>query len=189
MSKLSELQKQLLPKYAEEYRQISLSTERCDRQKADQAFKELYKINNMQEPTIEWFDSPLQAQKRAAQLKKGDLVVTDEEIRDIASSASYGSLDSYWVAFHAMNYENNIGNSDPVHPILMELCKNSGVYWTLENTVVASEKPTAIHIENDNLHNNTGPALTYANGDSLYCIEGKPYASMMDIVLAKNKKD
>jgi hypothetical protein len=186
---LTKEQEALIPEYVARFKEIGLSIEPADRLKAEAAFKKLYELQKLELEFIEWFDSPFEGQKRAAQHVKGDENVTDDEIRAMASSAAYGSFDSYWVAFYAMLSEQKIDPIDPVYDVLVELSKNCGVYWTLEGVVIATDKPTEIHIKDNTLHNPNGMALKYKNGDGVYVVDGRGYKTLMEATLSQVYED
>ncbi|WP_199332888.1 hypothetical protein [Nostoc sp. FACHB-190] len=61
IEKLTPEQEALIPVYREKWRQIALSTERIDREKAADAVNAVYKILGCDEPQIVFFDSPYAA--------------------------------------------------------------------------------------------------------------------------------
>ncbi|WP_242048276.1 MULTISPECIES: DUF6745 domain-containing protein [Nostocaceae] len=71
IEKLTPEQEALIPVYREKWRQIALSTERIDREKAADAVNAVYKILGCDEPQIVFFDSPYAALKEfIVQLEK-----------------------------------------------------------------------------------------------------------------------
>ncbi len=58
LSNLTSEQKALIPDYREKWLKIALSTERVDEEKATEAIKAAYRCFDMEEPEIEFFDSP-----------------------------------------------------------------------------------------------------------------------------------
>lgn len=63
ITQLTPEQEALLPVYREKWRQIALSTERIDRQKAAETVKAAYRLMGKDEPEIIFFDSPYAAAK------------------------------------------------------------------------------------------------------------------------------
>ncbi|MDZ8188595.1 MAG: hypothetical protein RMX96_27540 [Nostoc sp. ChiSLP02] len=55
--------KALVPHYQEKWRNIALSTERIDEEKAENAIKEAYALINLSEPEVIFCDSPLEAKE------------------------------------------------------------------------------------------------------------------------------
>jgi hypothetical protein len=56
----------------------------------------------------------------------------------------------------------------------LEACQSTGYYWTLDGVVFASERPSAIRLNEDGqLHREDGPAITFPDGlMSIWAIEG-----------------
>jgi hypothetical protein len=65
-------QETLIPVYRDKWKQIALSTERIERQKATEAVKAAYAAINLSEPKILFFDSPFAASKTFISLFKLD---------------------------------------------------------------------------------------------------------------------
>ncbi|GBE93964.1 leucine-rich repeat-containing protein [Nostoc cycadae WK-1] len=63
IEKLTPEQEALIPVYRDKWRQIALSTERIDREKAAEAVKAVYQFMDFDEPEILFFDSPYAALK------------------------------------------------------------------------------------------------------------------------------
>jgi hypothetical protein len=67
---------------------------------------------------------------------------------------------------------------------LIDISKHVG--WTLmyEGVVIFSEKPSEIHLnKKGQLHNTAGPALSYADGYSIYAKNGKTFDNLMELSL------
>lgn len=182
---LTEEQKSQIPVYLERYLKMGLSTEPCDRAKAEAAITASYEYTKRPKPEFVWADSPFKGAVIAAQLAKGDLDVSREEISEQASKASYGSFEAYWISFYAFIAEQLPVTKDNLIDITKEIGANCGVYWTFEDIVVITEKPVAIHMEDKKLHNPNGMALEYKDGTGIYAINGTVYDSLMDVALEK----
>ena len=126
--------------------------------------------------------------KIAAQYAKGDVNVTTEEIQAQANMASYGSFEAYWVSVYAFIAEQLPVEKDELIDIVLAIIEDCGVYWTFDDLVVLTPKPSEIHFLDNKLHNPNGLALAYANGDGIYALNGVQKQSLMDLVLsAKNE--
>lgn len=185
IDKLTPEQEAKIPEYIEEYMRIGLSTDPCDRTKAEEAIVRSYSYLNLPPPKFHWVDSPFAGAKLAAQINKGDEDVTKEEISEMASKASYGSFEAYWVAFYAFIAEQLPVQKDELIDIVKDIIKNSGVYWTFKNNVVISEKPVAIHMKDKKLHNPNGLALEYPDGTGIFALEGKSYPSLLEMTISE----
>jgi hypothetical protein len=203
IDKLTPEQEAKLPEYEKKYLDIGLSTDPCDRQKAEAAIAKVYEYMKLPMFTrVIWAESPFEGVRIAASLANGkptkelqkvapDIVgslpleeLTEDEIKGQADTASYGSLDAYWVAFYSfIAYELPV-EKDPLVDIVNELILDCGMYWTFDEIVVLTEKPKAIHLKDKKLHNESGMAIEYRDGNGLYAYEGEIKKSLMDIVLA-----
>lgn len=189
ISHLTKEQEAQIPVYRERFRQIGLSTEPTDKAKAEAAIKRAYGYlsktgSEVADPEIVWADSPMAGAVLAAQYAKGDTNVTNKEIQEQASLASYGSFEAYWVSVYVFIAEQLPVKKDELADIALDIVTHCGVYWTFEDLVVLTPKPTAINMENQKLHNTKGPALQYPNGDCLYALNGEIRNSLMEVVIA-----
>jgi hypothetical protein len=203
IDKLTPEQEAKLPEYEKRYLDIGLSTEPCDRQKAEAALAKVYEYQKLPMfKRVIWADSPYEGVRIAASLAEGkptkelqkvapDIVgdlplkeLTENEIKKQAETASYGSLDAYWVAFYSfIAYELPV-EKDPLVDITNDLIKDCGIYWTFDEIVVCTEKPVAIKLKNKKLHSTDGMAIEYKDGKGLYAVEGEIKKTLMDVVLA-----
>lgn len=198
IDKLSPEQEAQIPRYLEEYLQIGLSTDPCDRPKAEKAVRDSYKFLSMAEPLFFWAESPFEGAKMAAQLAKGNPAVGPEdyaalfantevsksEIAAQADMASYGSFESYWVAFYAFISEQLPIEPTPLIEIAKDIVKNCGVYWTFEDVVVITNKPKKIVMDNGNLSNPEGKAIEYRDNTGIYAYNGTTYNTLSELKLA-----
>lgn len=199
-----------IPEYLERFRKIGLDTSETDRIKAEIAVTDLFAEINKQPgyenklpvPTqFKWFKNPFDAAEFAARIalpenvRYGETGVlhpklpTREQIKDQASKASYGSFESYWVAFYSFVNNEVVAKSkrNPLVDKVEDVVKNCGVYWGFKNpegtvcVIVMSEKPAEIHVKDDKLHNPDGMAIKYRDGAGFYCIEGTPYRTLLEM--------
>jgi len=189
IDKLTPAQEAKIPEYLERYRAIGLSTEPTDKAAAEAAVRKSYEyLSKSQEisanPEFVWAESPHQGAVIAAQLAKGDKNVTDEEVQDQADKASYGSFEAYWVSVYAFIGEQLPVEKNELLDIVVDIVKHCGVYWTFSDIVVMTPKPTAIHMKDGLLHNETGLALEYPNKDGLYEFAGERKGSLMEVSMA-----
>ena len=189
VDKLTPEQEAMIPKYVEKYLKIGLSTDSTDRAAAEAAIIKVYSYQKNKDkafahlttPKFVWADSPMVGVKMAAQYATGKDVVTQDDLREAVSNASYGSFEAYWVSFYAFVTEQLGVEHDGLIDIVKDIIDNVGVYWTFEDMVVATEKPTSIHIKDNQLHNPDGLALEYKNGDGLFRLNGKRFDSLLEM--------
>lgn len=183
IDKLTPEQEAKIPAYLEKYMAIGLSTKPCDRALAEKAVTDSYLYQKLSAPKFEWYDSPKQGARRAAELAEGTLDVTIDQIKEQASKASYGSFESYWVAFYDFIVSELPVEKDALIDIVKNIVEHCGVYWTFEDIVVMTEKPTLILIKDDKLHNTDGLALQYKDGTGVFAIEGVRYPSLLEMTI------
>lgn len=183
IDKLTPSQEAKIPDYLKKYMEIGLSTTPSNRAAAEKAVTESYAYQKLAPPKFEWYDSPKQGARRAAELYEGTTNVTIEQIKDQASKASYGSFEAYWVAFYDFIISELPVEKDPLIDIVKDIVKDCGVYWTFEDIVVMTEKPIAIHIHDNKLHNPDGLALEYKDGSGVFAVEGVRYASLLEMTI------
>lgn len=189
IEKLTKDQEDKIPQYYKEYLDIGLSTEPCDRQRAEAALTKCYEYLKLTKPTFLWCDSPRQGAIEAAKLATKKAQPTHDEIREQVGKASYGSFEAYWVSFYAYIAEVLPVSKDELIDIVKEIVKNCGVYWTLDNIIVISEKPIEIHMKDGKLHNPNGLAIKYKDGTGVFCVNGQRYPSLLDMRIAAAASD
>lgn len=179
IKELTQEQIEQFPKYVDKWLKIGLSTQSCDKEKAQQAVKEAYKVAGLKEPTIFiWLDSPIAGCYGAEYLNQLDKYLKDNKLilSDLIGSQVYnsgwGSNDSGWLSYYNYFYEIcNLECTKRLQP-LMNLAENCGWWWPFENVVIMTEKPIEIHMKNGRLHNEKGPSILYKDGFSVYSLNG-----------------
>lgn len=194
ISSLTKEQEAKLPLYQEKFRQIGLSTRPTDRAKAEAAIKRAYAYLSKsgpesKNPEIVWAESPIQGAILAAQYAKGSTKVTNKEVQEQASLASYGSFEAYWVSVYAFISNELPVEKDELADIAVDIVEECGIYWTFEDLLVISPKPSIISMKEDKLHCVDGPALAYPNGDKLFVVNGEIKQSLMEVVIAARNGD
>lgn len=191
IDKLTPEQEAKIPEYLEKYKKIGLSTGPTDKGKAEAAVRRAYEYMHKKDgscvpnPEFIWEGSPRAGQRLAAQYAKGDENVTTEEIQAQASMASYGSFEAYWVSTYDFIAKELPVEKDELCDIVVEIVETCGVYWSFEDLVIMTPKPLEIHLKGDKLHNDSGSAMSYPDGNCVYAIDGEIKASLMEIAIAK----
>jgi len=87
-----------------------------------------------------------------------------------------GSHNLYWIAYYRFALDIGITVPEEVSnnlDIIKRISSQCEWWWPFENIVIVSEKPTMVKWDGENrLHNETGPAVEYADGYSLYSWRG-----------------
>ncbi len=152
--------------YYEKWLAIGLSTTRMDKKVAKKAVNEVYKVAGLAPPKNYYFaDSPLAALEQIRVLKGEDTLTTD--------TPHYGAHDAGWLSFY--NYFLEVVGLEECRELepMMVLAQQCGWFWLYENAVIFSEKPTKYAFnESNDLHNEHGPAIEYADGVKYYFLNG-----------------
>ena len=195
IDKLTPEQEAQIPVYLERFKAIGLSTAPTNKAKAEDAVRRSYEYMNKisssfsKNPEFVWADSPMKGAILAAQFCKGNTDVTDAEIKEQAQQASYGSFEAYWVSTYAFIAEQLPVKKDELIDIVLDIVTHCGVYWTFEDIVILTPKPSKIEMTDQVLHSTTGLALQYPNGDGLYAYKGEIKGSLMEVNIAARVED
>lgn len=179
MNELTKEQNDLIPVYREKFRAIGLKCGPTDKKAAEAAIIKSYKYLKLAKPEIVWVTNPLKGAILAAQTAKGSKDVTPEEIEEQADFASYGHCEAYWVSTYAFIVEVLNKKVDGVLDIVMDIINNCGMYWSFDGLVILCEKPIAIHMVDEKLHNPNGYAIEFADGWNVCAINGVRQNSLM----------
>lgn len=180
--------------------QVGLSTERCDRLKAEYLVKSAYRAAGLDEPPIVvWMDSPLGGVLASAMIRnlseKGQLWdhLRDQlrdQIRDQIGDHPWGELrdqirgqlgrelsswwDCYWIAYLTAALPFADLEASPQLDALAAASAEVGWWWPMKGAVVLTDRPTVIARDKDGrLHCADGPALAYTDGCSIYAWHGQ----------------
>lgn len=191
ISSLTPAQEALIPEYRERFKKIGLDTTPTDRTKAEAAMRKAYEYLHAASgecnanPEIVWADSPMRGAVLAAKAAKGSQTVTNKEVQEQASVASYGSFEAYWASVYVFIAEQLPVKKDELASILLAIVENCGICWTFEKLVIMTPKPIKISLNADEkLHCVDGPAIQWENGDGIYALNGETKSSLMEVVIA-----
>ena len=160
---------------------VALSTERVDRPAAEAAVHAAYVAAGMEPPAVMvWMDSPLGGTLASAALR-GQL---RDQLRDQLAGQLAGQLrgqlrdqladqladqlnpwsDAYWLAYYACASPQAGLKSDRLASLAAAV-RSCGWWWPMRGAAVLTDRPTLIDRDGQgNLHGESGPALTYADG-------------------------
>lgn len=177
INKLTKEQEAKIPEYREQFRQIGLSTEPCNRPAAEAAITASYLYLGKKEPKYLWADSPQAGAELAAKAAAGNPKLSGKKLAEAAKQqlnyASWGNVEAFWVSTYAFIQGELPVTPSPLLPIVAEIVKNVGWYWTFENLVICTERPKSLHFNADKrLHRDLGPAIEYRDGFSVYALNG-----------------
>lgn len=165
IEKLTEEQEALLPVYRDKWLKVGLSTEKCDRAKAEKWVADAYKVAGFDPPRlISWAKGPL------------DLVGEYEKLTGDTFSPSlvvHGSQEASWLSL--TDYYLNVLKKEECSPAipLMEIAKDCGWWIPLEEVAILSEKPVFLGFnEQKQLHSSERAAIEYLDGLKVFALYG-----------------
>lgn len=180
---ISPEQEARFPEWVEKWTKIGLSTERADVERATVAVKKLYEIINQPQPKkILFAQSPFQAVKMGTyEVKK--LENPSIKMEDIPNSEFYSSVNNLyggsfyasWASFVTFFRDVMDLECDSFENFFWgeELTHSCGWVWWHDDICVIVDRPTLIKMDDENrLHNETGPAIEYADGYAIYSWHG-----------------
>ena len=96
-----------------------------------------------------------------------------DSVRSSVVEAIFGQQDANWLGFYnyfleVLNLKEECAKLIP----LMNLAKHSNWVYPYKNIAVISEKPKTCTLRNGVIHNETGPAIEYVDGFSIYALQG-----------------
>ena len=96
------------------------------------------------------------------------------QVRDRVWNELPGSMDAPWLSFYAAFWEFGLEGCGRLKP-LMDLARHCGWWTALEGAVILQDRPEIIRFdEQKRLHCETGPAIRYRDGFSVYSWHGTP---------------
>jgi len=153
--------------YVEKCIAIGTNTDPVDFEQAKSAMCKSYRLVGLKEPTkFHVVDSPMAAI---------DLIQSIDPSKsrsDIFNEMCYGSMDISWLSLYKFFIEV-VGLDLEKITGLLELTNHTGWYNAYEDIVVFQHRPEYIKFDEDNrLHCETGPAIRYRDGYSVYAWHG-----------------
>lgn len=162
MNKITQLTKKqegLMPRYREKYLGIGLSTRNLPKKIQIKIINELYEFLGHRKPKIVFCESP-------------DAIITRNNQIGL-EDFWWGNMYAPWVSSYAFVCEQlNIDYSKHKFKILKRITR-LGVIAPFETTCYVSAKPVVIHFNgNKKLHCESGPAIEFSDGFSIYSWNG-----------------
>ena len=181
IEKLTSEQEAKFDEYRDKWLKIGLATV-CDRKAAEIAIDDVYRCADLVPPKIKiWLKSPLEGtigsyllhqvwDQVRAQVK----AQVRDQVREQMYNSGYGTHDAAWLAFYTFfSTELNIECCKKLNGLTQLAQSGCGWWWPFENAVILTEPPKNLYQDDlHRLHHETGPALEYQDGFSLYCWHG-----------------
>ena len=160
-------QESLLPVYRDKWIDIGLATGSCNYEEACKGVRIAYEKAGLPPPgEILYAKGPLEAI---------DIIKarTGETKGDILAGQMYGQHDANWLGYYEYFWE--VVGIEECHLIegLIAIAKNCGWWNAYETFAVVQDKPVEIYRDEEGrLHREDGYALVYADGLTVWSIEG-----------------
>ena len=171
----------LTDQLVEHWMGVGLSTERVDRDAAEQAVTAAYRAAGAEPaPITIWMDSPLGGALAAAVIRQlGDQLggQLGDQLWD-QLGGQWGAAvspwrDAYWAALHvAARLSAALAPSPRLDSMAMAIGAVDH-WWPMRGAVVLTDRPTVIARDGQGrLHSQTGPALAYSDGWTIHAVHG-----------------
>lgn len=161
--------------YVKKWTTIGLSTGKTDRKKAETCVLRAYKAADLAEPgEMFWAQSPLGCLEtyRDERKKEKDKPTLDE-IRAQIDNFCYGCHDAAFLSYYDFFLRVCGIKQCEIFLPLIELAEVCGWWLPYVGAVIASDQPTAVHLNAaKQLHKDGGPALAFSDGFALYSLNG-----------------
>ena len=151
---------------------VGLSTDRCDRPRAEAAVRAAYRAADIPEPQlVVWMDSPLGGVFAAAMIR--ELPKLGGQLGDQLGYELSPWYDAYWLAYYTCALPLAALENSPRLDALNEADRLCGWWWPMRGAVILADRPTVLSLDQQwRLHSETGPALAYGDGYTLYSWHG-----------------
>jgi hypothetical protein len=167
---LTKEQKAKIPEYYEKWRKIGFSTERLDERTAKAILKKYLKGFSTCKKVL-FFDSP-----RACQLEINRLAKNESpQYYFLGYWSQSGNVAAGYCAFYDFIIENIMPPDNETLAMwytFRSFVENLHYIWTFPDLVVCSQRPVRLLSKNNNLHCDGDAAVKYADGFSLYFLNG-----------------
>lgn len=186
ITSLTEEQKAKFPEYVAKWIAVGTCTEPANRAEAEDGVRQAYTLVGKTPPSkIYWFDSPLSgmvgvaayfyAEKNGIAPKDLKAKHIDEVVKEnISNFDCYGQHEAGWLLFYDF-FENecNLKEETKIIAGLKKVTMNAGWWWCFEGVAFICERHDVCKLdENNQIHNDTGPAIHWPDGFSIYAVHG-----------------
>jgi hypothetical protein len=110
------------------------------------------------------------------------------QVWDQVNKCGYGLHDANWLGFYEYFKNEVMLNCTQKLEPLMRLAEHSGWWWPFENTVIFTEKPVFIAMQNGRLHCDGRKAIEYSDGFGLWKLNGVTVPEYL-VVTPENQLD
>jgi len=160
-----------------------LSCEPADRPTAEQAVRDLYRAEQLDEPHIVWAESPWQGVRMAAAVQATDMTASAEQVNEAAADYESATTDqlreawgmrawgqhdaglyAWWDTWTRFGIDGLPAEQIDAH---LRIGRSAGWWYPMEGAVVMCERTAELHFDDDplpRLHSETGKACVYPDG-------------------------
>jgi uncharacterized protein DUF6745 len=161
-----------MPAFRDKWIKIGLNNTPINHAEAKKAINAAYKAGGLKPPkSIQFVSSPMAMVKLGVALMgmPGD----KSQQFTLLSQCCYGQQDASWLSFYAF-FREKLGLKAETEKLSALIKAADVLHWWLpfDETCLVSERPLTQKIENGVLHCDTGPAIEYADGFSIYRMGG-----------------
>jgi hypothetical protein len=158
IKKLTPAQKNSLKSFRDKWLKIGLCTDPVDLDLAKKSMVKVYKCAGLVCPEkFLFFDSPVAAFKKMSKLPTSDFCL--------------GSMSAPWLSQYDVFI--SFGLELPQIEGLLSAAQTCGWFIPFDDLVVLIDRPCAIHMVDGELHNESGPAVSYRDGFHVWSIQGR----------------
>jgi len=200
IEKLTKEQEVKVFEYVRKYRSIGSSNDVTDRSVTEE-INEFYRMMKKDKPHYIWVDNPWEANIVLSAMESGDEypelddeidngeMINRATIEEVAKNLkethcfdyNIGNLNAYWISYleygrQVLGVEYDYADFDPtLLDVWSRLIEKCGYFFPIENYCVVCNRPKEIHFdENNELHNEDGPSVTFRRGNenNVYSFRG-----------------
>lgn len=158
--------------FKEECFKKAIDPKRIDRNELLPVLEEVYSLLGYALPPVYIYDSPKQAMEKI----RDHLPEDHPDKTGYNGSYLWGFQDMYWISFY--KFAETLGVEYPPElsqklDLMYRMALQTDWWWVYDKACFVSQKPLYIKYDDqDRLHSETGPAIEYADGFSIYSWHG-----------------
>lgn len=175
ITKLTKKQNAAIPSYIDEWTKKGLTTTQMSAEDAKKDFED-FQIHILKRDTpapVVLLNSPVKCWEAVVYSVSGNPNLPKEEFPDFI----YPYFDcAFWASFFAFydfcNKELGIKFTNQKEYDILKRCQRYGMVFPTENLCVVCQPPTVLKTNNNGLHCENGPAVSYSGDNEIYALNG-----------------
>lgn len=169
IEKLTKEQESKLDEYRDKWIAIGLATQKkpINKEVVSEIIGRVYKNGGLPPPErVVFCQSPIDIKKKYSDM-------CDDELKNYSGDCIYGQHDANWLAFYEFfRLECGLVEETDIIVPSIELAYHTNWCLPFDKICFVSEKPITCRMKNGRLHSDEGPAIEYADGFSVYALNG-----------------